>query len=204
MTDGLTPRQSYYMRNRERVIRKQREYYQRNADRVRVRRVQHYRSRQMATLFDTGDFEFKKGSGYLERHKDYYEKNKETIKERRRNYYHLKKEALVKKVGRNEFAKISAIKNLAEIPDPYEAYGKVKIDNLNVTNNSSNIELKPLKRRPNKNNLNNEAADIEFDEEDVAEVEKNTTSKSSPLGTCMNFDLISEPGARYVSYKCHL
>ena len=43
VTDGLTPRQSYYMRNRERVIQKQREYYQRNADRVRVRRVQHYR-----------------------------------------------------------------------------------------------------------------------------------------------------------------
>ena len=85
----------------------------------------------MASLFDEGDFAFKKGSGYLERHKEYYEKNKETIKERRRNYYYVKKEALTKKVGRFEFAKISAIKNLAEIPDPFEPYGRVKIENLN-------------------------------------------------------------------------
>ena len=88
------------------------------------------RSRQMASLFDEGDFAFKKGSGYLERHKEYYEKNKDTIKERRRNYYYVKKEALTKKVGRFEFAKISAIKNLAEIPDPFEPYGRVKIENL--------------------------------------------------------------------------
>ena len=104
----------------------------------------------MASLFDEGDFAFKKGSGYLERHKDYYEKNKETIKERRRNYYYVKKEALTKKVGRFEFAKISAIKNLAEIPDPFEPYGRVKIENLNDSSAliaPKNNIVKPFKRR---------------------------------------------------------
>ena len=82
----------------------------------------------MASLLESGEGFNKKGTGYMERHREYYEKNKETIKERRRNYYHIKKEALNRKVGKFEFAKISAVKNLAEIPDPYEAYGDVKFN----------------------------------------------------------------------------
>ena len=43
ITDGLTPRQSYYKRNREKVIARQREYYHKNAHKVKERRVQYYR-----------------------------------------------------------------------------------------------------------------------------------------------------------------
>ena len=177
VTDGLTARQSYYVRNRDRVIQKQREYYARNADRVRVRRVQHYRNRQLATAFEAGDFELKRGSpssGYLLRHKDYYEKNKEVIKERRRSYYHLKKEALTQKVGKNEFARISATKNLAELPDPFEAYGKVEIDNLK----NEAIE----KRNSMKSNPGDKIDVIEFEDEPNANDE--VTEKLSPLGPC--------------------
>ena len=125
-------------------------------------------SRQMASLFDEGDFAFKKGSGYLERHKEYYEKNKDTIKERRRNYYYVKKEALTKKVGRFEFAKISAIKNLAEIPDPFEPYGRVKIENLNDSSAliapPKNNVVKPFKRRKaNHPDTNNDDMDYDGD-----------------------------------------
>ena len=127
-TEGLTPRQIYYARNREKVIARQRAYYHKNALKVRERRVQSYRSKTISTMIgDNSASIVKKSAVYLERHREYYEKNKETIRERRRTYYHVKKEALARRVGKFEFAKISAVRNLAEIPDPFEAYGKINI-----------------------------------------------------------------------------
>ena len=172
-TVGLTARQSYYARNREKVIARQRAYYQRNAHKVKERRVQHYRSKIVASLLESGDLHLnKKGTGYMERHKEYYEKNKEVIKERRRNYYHFKKEALSRKVGRFEFAKISAVKNLAEIPDPFEAYGQVKI----------NIPppLPPIKALKKKTRKNLDQEDQEDEEND----ELSSISNTSPLTNC--------------------
>ena len=100
-TDGLTARQSYYKRNREKVIARQREYYQRNANKVKERRVQHYRTK--AVQNQGADEQhipiFQKSTAYLERHKEYYEKNRETIKERRRNYYHMTSIYPIRKQG---------------------------------------------------------------------------------------------------------
>ena len=110
----------------------------------------------------------------MERHREYYEKNKETIKERRRSYYHIKKEAKNRKVGKFEFAKISAYKNLAEIPDPYEPFGKVQI----------NIPpplpaVKALKKiTTNKNSEEDLVIDEEMNDESCV--------KPSPLGSCLN------------------
>ena len=182
-TDGLTARQSYYRRNREKVIARQKEYYQRNAHKVKERRVQHYRSKIVANLMESGEGVNKKGTGYLERHKEYYEKNKEFIKERRRNYYHIKKEALCRKVGKYEFAKISSVKNLAEIPDPFEAFGKVKI----------NIPppLPPIKalKKAAKN-----TEDELLNDEDMA------SNVKSPLNNCHGYHSINQPGDSKIQF----
>ena len=100
---------------------------------------------------------------------------KSTFIERRRSYYHLKKEALTQKVGKNEFARISATKNLAELPDPFEAYGKVEIDNLKNEANE--------KRNSMKSNPGDKIDVIEFEDEANDEV----TEKLSPLGSCQYY-----------------
>ena len=182
-TDGLTARQSYYKRNREKVIARQREYYQRNANKVKERRVQHYKTK--AVQNQGADEQhipiFQKSTAYLERHKEYYEKNRETIKERRRNYYHMKKEALCKKVGKYEFAKITAMKNLAEIPDPFEAHGNVEIH--------IPTPLPPIQAL---NKLPDNRKKIqESDDETNDHV---TETNTSPLETCLDYGLAAKPG----------
>lgn len=176
-TDGLTARQSYYQRNREKVIARQREYYQRNAHKVKERRVQHYRTKSEQNPEDIPVFHNSTGA-YLEKHKEYYEKNKEIIKERRRNYYHMKKEALRKKVGKYEFAKITGLKNLAEIPDPFEAHGNVQIE---IPTPLPPIQAlkKPVKKSD------------ESDEENNDHV---TDTNASPLDTCLDYGLVAKPG----------
>ena len=182
-TDGLTARQSYYKRNREKVIARQREYYQRNANKVKERRVQHYRTK--AVQNQGADEQhipiFQKSTAYLERHKEYYEKNRETIKERRRNYYHMKKEALCKKVGKYEFAKITAMTNLAEIPDPFEAHGNVKIHIPEPLPPIQALNKLPDNRR-------------KIQESDDETNDNVTDLTTSPLETCLDYGVIAKPG----------
>ena len=186
ITDGLTPRQSYYKRNREKVIARQREYYHKNAHKVKERRVQYYRSKIVASLLDSGESFNQKGTGYMERHRDYYEKNKETIKERRRNYYHIKKEALSRKVGKFEFAKISAVKNLSEIPDPFVAFGNV---NFNIP--PPVPPVKALKDAVISNGkLEQDMPDLDQDDTE----EETLSSIQSPLENCKDYQSMKDPG----------
>ncbi len=182
---GLTPRQSYYQRNREKVIERQRAYYRRNAVKVRQKRIELYRSRTSGML----DYDGMNRSGYLERHKDYYEKNKDVIREKRRNYYQSKKMAVNQRVGKSEFAVISERGNLAEIPDPFEALGVVKIEHIPPPLPSTKVIQKSL----------NESDNDESDNDDENNV-VGKGPKQSVMGTCENLEVSKIPGGSKIDH----
>jgi hypothetical protein len=202
-TDGLTARQTYYQRNKAKVIRKQREYYQRNSDKVKEKRMQHYRNIRGADggPIEDGALEGLESEGhqYIAKHKEYYEKNKEVIRARRRNYYHTKKEAVSRKVGKSEFARISSVKNLTEIPDPYEPRGVVKIDNIATILSYSKLFKDNRKRKfetKSESDLEAEAEEAEAEDEKRA----NTMGKS-PLINCFGYGAVSSPGESKIDHE---